>query len=131
MEKYFDAFLHVTNWGSRRLMFRLPRSAVDVKLLASYCLDESTSVKTKGQHVILDFWSENECDEWLEGKDCLTPLTPLRNDILHGDLRAPYVAWLVGVQDGRLAAGDEPRPHLALKQANGGQVIRPVGGSVS
>ena len=25
MERYFDAFLYLANWGTRRLMFRLPR----------------------------------------------------------------------------------------------------------
>lgn len=25
MEKYFDAFVYLANWGTRELMFRLPR----------------------------------------------------------------------------------------------------------
>jgi hypothetical protein len=27
MERYFDAFLYLANWGTRQLMFRLPRRA--------------------------------------------------------------------------------------------------------
>lgn len=29
MERYFDAFLYLANWGSRELMLRLPRQALD------------------------------------------------------------------------------------------------------
>ena len=31
MERYFDAFLYVASWGSRQLMFRLPREQLDAK----------------------------------------------------------------------------------------------------
>jgi len=29
MERYFGAFLYLANWGTRRLMFRLPRTLLD------------------------------------------------------------------------------------------------------
>jgi hypothetical protein len=29
MEKYFDAFVYLANWGSRRFMFRVPKSRLD------------------------------------------------------------------------------------------------------
>jgi hypothetical protein len=29
MATYFDAFLYIANWGTRRLMFRVPRAALD------------------------------------------------------------------------------------------------------
>ena len=103
MEKFFDAFVYVANWGTRWLMFRLPRSAVDVKNLASYCVGDCASIKTKGKHVILEFMSETEDGDWEEGEGWLATLIPLRNDILHGDLRALYLAWLLCVQDGHVA----------------------------
>jgi hypothetical protein len=31
MERYFDAFLYFASWGSRQLMFRLPREQLDAK----------------------------------------------------------------------------------------------------
>src|SRR5438105_15736304 len=31
MERYFDAFVYVANWGTNRLMFRIPRRFIDVK----------------------------------------------------------------------------------------------------
>jgi hypothetical protein len=30
MERYFDAFLYLANWGTRRLMIRLPRGLLDL-----------------------------------------------------------------------------------------------------
>ena len=103
MEKFFDAFVYVANWGTRWLMFRLPRSAVDVKSLTSYCLGDCASIKTKGKHVILEFRSETEDDDWEGEEGSLATLIPLRNDILHGDLRALYLAWLLCIQDGDVA----------------------------
>ena len=29
MERYFDAFCYLANWGTRRLMFRLPKTVLD------------------------------------------------------------------------------------------------------
>jgi hypothetical protein len=31
MERYFDAFLYLANWGTRQLMFRLPREVLDAE----------------------------------------------------------------------------------------------------
>jgi hypothetical protein len=35
MERYFDAFLYLANWGTRRLMFRLPRAGCWMRKLPS------------------------------------------------------------------------------------------------
>jgi hypothetical protein len=32
MERYFDAFLYLANWGMRRLMFRLSRALLDAEV---------------------------------------------------------------------------------------------------
>jgi len=94
VEKYFDAFVYVANWGTHELVFRLPRSAVDVKSLSRYCVDDGTALRTKGRHVILEVCSESEDGEWQEGEGWLAALVPLRQDILEGDLRCLYLAWL-------------------------------------
>ena len=31
MDKYFDVFVYVANWGSNRLMIRIPRRFLDVE----------------------------------------------------------------------------------------------------
>ena len=47
-------------------------------------------------------------DEWVEGGDWLSALTPLRNDILLGDTRALYLAWLANVESADLVNELEP-----------------------
>ena len=37
MEKCFDAFVYVANWGTRRLAFRLPGTLLKSKSLSMYC----------------------------------------------------------------------------------------------
>ena len=40
MDRYFDAFLYVANWGTHRLMFRIPRRFLDAEAASAYCDDE-------------------------------------------------------------------------------------------
>ncbi|HVJ95129.1 MAG TPA: hypothetical protein VM580_35370 [Labilithrix sp.] len=62
-----------------------------------------------GAFVVLDLWSDDEErgdeEEWFEGGRLAT-LTPLRAQLLQGDLRVPYVAWLSSVQSGDVNEND-------------------------
>src|SRR3712207_784527 len=40
MDQYFDAHLYESNWGVRRLMFRLPAPSFDLGLAMPYCVAE-------------------------------------------------------------------------------------------
>lgn len=37
LAKYFDAYLYLANWGTRRLAFRFPNGMVDVPVIEAYC----------------------------------------------------------------------------------------------
>lgn len=102
MEIYFDAFIYVANWGTRRLVFRVPKRLLDLETASMYCTDESLSCRTKNEHAILSFDSEEEGGDWEEGEGWLPSLTPLRSDLLQGDLRSLYLGWLVAAQEGQL-----------------------------
>src|SRR3954447_10690790 len=70
MERYFDAFLYLANWGTHRLMFRLPWRALDPATARLYCRGEVAEARVVGEHVILEFDSEDEEGEWwVEGED--------------------------------------------------------------
>src|SRR5919106_1991353 len=113
MEKYFDAFLYLANWGTHELMLRLPRRVLDASMVKQYCCGESASAREKGEQVILEFRSESESGEWIEeDTGHLSSLIPLRADIASGDLRALYLAWLACVQSGELDEADEEPPCL-------------------
>ena len=102
MEKYYDAFLYYANWGTHWLMLRLPRGLVDVKAMEPYCADGGLSVRTTRTHAILDFHAECDGPDWDEVHASLSSLIPLRDDLLGGDLRSLYLAWLGALQMGEL-----------------------------
>jgi len=98
MEKYFDAFLYVANWGTHRLMLRVPRRLINVDLTKEYCIGGNAAVYEKGEYLILEFTSETDDYEWEEGEGQLSSLISLRSDIISGDYRCLYLAWLYFVQ---------------------------------
>ena len=100
MEKYFDAFVYVANWGTHELSFRLPRSVLDLKTAKRYCGSREASARSTGSFVILEFLSQQDGgdDEEDDGSGWLPSLIPLRNDLALGDHRALYCAWLLSVQ---------------------------------
>jgi hypothetical protein len=114
--RYFDVHVYIANWGSRRLMFRLPKSAVNLDDLRACVAGGPATLTVTEHHVVLDLWSETEEpeEEWFEDGQLLASLTPLRAELLRGDRRVAYLAWLLAVQVGELDPDDsfEPRvPH--------------------
>ena len=96
MAKYFDAFLYLANWGTRRFMLRLPSRLLDEATAAPYCAAESAMATTKGDFTLLNFWiSDEDGGDWVGGEGWLPTLVPLRAELLAGDLRCLYLAWLL------------------------------------
>lgn len=96
VERYFDAHLYFTNWGAHRLMLRVPKARVDVPALKPYFVGHAARVKLAGEHVVLDLSSgteEPENEEVSQGS--LAALSPLRAELMRGDLRPAYLAWLL------------------------------------
>jgi hypothetical protein len=112
MERYFDAFLYFANWGTHELMLRLPRRLLDPATAKRYCRGEAASARVKGEHVILEFLSEEEGSDWFEEDEdgSLSSLVPLRADIAAGDLRTLYLGWLLCAQAGELDDAEEEPP---------------------
>jgi hypothetical protein len=95
---YFDAFLYYANWGTRRLMFRFPAGLLDEAAVAPYLLEEFISLSSVGGEHLLEFTQEDEGGEWYneeaDANGTLSAVAGLRNDILAGDFRCLYLAWL-------------------------------------
>ena len=98
VEKYFDAFLYVANWGTRWLMLKVPRNLVDVDLVNKYCPGDSAVIHEKEDYLIFEFTSETDDYEWEEGEGWLSSLISLRADIINSDYRSLYLAWLFCAQ---------------------------------
>jgi len=95
MERYFDAFLYLANWGTRRLMFRLPRGALSSKTAERYCYTDTASLIETGSHLILSLYVDREPDDsWDEPGGQLAAMVQARAELSAGDLRLLYLAWL-------------------------------------
>ena len=99
IDKYFDAFLYLANWGTRWLMVRVPRKLLSSETAATFGGGDCLSIRRRGDHMVLSFRSEDEEDyEWAEGEGWLGSLLPLRSSLMRGDHRALYLGWLLAVQ---------------------------------
>lgn len=100
VEHYFDAMIYFANWGTRRLIFRLPAAIADAEGIKQYLLEDDwngdyISLSRRGEFYILDMYYYNEeGGGWMDVEDFdIDKLAPLRDDILDGDYRALYLAW--------------------------------------
>jgi hypothetical protein len=111
LARWFDAFLHVANWGTRWLAFRLPRGVLSLEQLAPYEVEVFVS-QDEGDYSCLHFHLQPEGGggDWLDGEELLGSLLPLREAVGTGDLRCLYLAWLVDAQQGELDEEDEEPP---------------------
>ena len=111
MERWFDLHLHLANWGSRRLMIRLPSRMVNRDLLDAFLGEvDCVGLTVAGENLILDIVrDEVESEDLEDGSGWLASLTPLRAEVLAGDLRLFYLLWLMAVEADTFEE-DEPEP---------------------
>ncbi|HMD07516.1 MAG TPA: hypothetical protein VKH63_08280 [Candidatus Acidoferrum sp.] len=120
LEKYFDAFVYVANWGTHEFYIRLPQGSVDYRLLKAMVTGESLRVRKTATSVIVEFGFESEWDGEDDGTGWMASLMPLRSDLLRGDLRCLYLGWLRCAQDGELDEDKlEPPVPAGLEELSG------------
>ncbi|MDB5737919.1 MAG: hypothetical protein JWO65_1587 [Sphingomonas bacterium] len=116
MKRWFDLHLYLANWGTRRLMIRLPKRLVDPRIFQPLLLGiDWAALQAAGDTLILDIArDEVETDEgWDDGSGWLVALAPLRADLLAGDLRLFYLLWLGAVEGDELEDDEiEPLPGI-------------------
>ena len=123
VERYFDAFLYLANWGTHELILRLPARLVDPGTAQRYCSGDAVSAWHTGDHVIVAAVSEDEEGdfEW-GGEGVLASILPVRAELLSGDLRALYLLWLLSVQVGEVPDDAvEPPVPASLNALTGSQ----------
>jgi hypothetical protein len=111
VERYFDAFLYLANWGTRELMLRFPTRLLSLETVQRYCAGDAVSAWCRGDNVIVAVVSEDEEGgdfEW-GGEGVLAGILPVRAELLAGDERALYLLWLLSVQIGEVG-DDEIEP---------------------
>jgi len=97
MQTSFDAMVYLANWGNRRLMFRLPSHLIDTSewrdFFISEAIEKTPCADRKNFILDFNFYDENN-SSWTEGEGWLGDLQSLRSDIIAGDFRILYLAWL-------------------------------------
>jgi len=109
MERYFDAFMYWANFGTRQLMFRLPREALAGEAVRPFVSTEAFSVIETGSHLILSFQADRDPDGWEdeEPEGELAEMAQVRPELTAGDLRLLYLGWLLGLQTDFSEVDDE------------------------
>lgn len=98
LTRFFDVMVYVANWGTRRLMFRVPADLADPEMLKLYETEDVLSVERAGEHVLIDLCSDlDEPTGWIEGEGWMDLLAPLRAEVMGGDHRALYLGWLASL----------------------------------
>ncbi|MFD4256473.1 hypothetical protein ACFWR9_02290 [Streptomyces sp. NPDC058534] len=95
-ERFYDAHLYFANWGSRRLLLRLPTTLLPAHAVEPFRVEDALTCWTRKGHLLLDFSYEAEDGgEWDFETSCtLASFTALRTELAAGDLRPLYLAWL-------------------------------------
>ncbi|MDX2231632.1 MAG: hypothetical protein NW220_18505 [Leptolyngbyaceae cyanobacterium bins.349] len=96
LTRYFDMMVYIANWGTWRLMFRLPKAIADPNWFQPYDLPDKITISTTSNAVLLDvqITEEEGIGGWIEGEGWMPRLLPLRAELLNGDLRLLYLVWL-------------------------------------
>ena len=110
LEKYFDAFVYLANWGTRRFWIRLPAACVDETQLATMLPGDAAWMRRAEEHLIIGFDSEADLDDFDDGTGWMGSLVSLRSDLLRDDFRCLYLGWLLSVQNGELAEEEVEPP---------------------
>ncbi len=104
LREFFDGFLYWANWGSPRLALRFPHGVLPANLIKDYDFDEFVTFTKHSDYDILniEFPEMESPDEWTEYE--LGSMIPIRDELMEGDLRSLYIAWLVvqetvGIED--------------------------------
>jgi hypothetical protein len=97
LAEHFDAMIHLTGWGDKRLMFRFPTALLDLEQVEAYRdpLGQRVTWYVRGDYAVLDLhYLRDPGAGWIEAERWLPSLAPIRADILRGDFRVLYLGWL-------------------------------------
>lgn len=122
VKQYFDAFLYLANWGTRQVMFRLPRGVLDAETVAPYLPTDTVSLIETDSHLILNWFVDREPDDyWEEPGGQLAAMVQARSELAAGDLRLLYLAWLLALQSDEVDDEEtEPPVPAGLKELSAG-----------
>jgi hypothetical protein len=102
LRRGFDVHLHYANFGTRRLMFRLPRQPEMLPACqADYGMDWIADAQGPAGILVIDPESDagTYTDAYFNFQDLTAELAGLREMLIAGDFRPLYIAWLACCHD--------------------------------
>jgi hypothetical protein len=95
VDRCFDLYVHVSSYGVRQLIIRLPKGLVNPEIFAPYIVKRLVDIKKTKKSILLNIHIYQEgYARWLAEETYAASLLPLREELLRGDLRLLYLAWL-------------------------------------
>lgn len=77
------------------MMLRFPKGIIDEPTVAAYRAEDGLSVIADENYVVIDFAIDGEGGGgWTDDERWMPELSPIREEITRGDLRALYLGWL-------------------------------------
>lgn len=120
MDRCFDAFVYVSNFGCSRFVLKLPLDTAEFRRAKLYGRGRGARLTKLKKSALVEFALEGEPGDWEledDGSGWMGSLAPLRDDLINGDLRALYLAWLLNVQYKEFDENDvEPPMPAGLKK---------------
>lgn len=107
LAKYFDAHNYYANWGTRVFALRVPMDCLDVEPLREYF---GKSLTCHGNHVVFELASDLEEPEYATEDVNLGAMIPIRTEIMSGDHRFAYLAWLLNASESGADLREPPVP---------------------
>lgn len=103
MRRYFDAFIHIADWGSCHLALRVPLEAFHEDELKPFAVRHALTLDRSGEHWIIH-WLLHDSEDYErfgteESSGWMQRLAPLRDDLSCGDLRPLYLGWLASTRE--------------------------------
>lgn len=127
LRRYFDVFVYVANWGTHQVAIRLPKSALELATASAYLPGGYARIQVAGDVALVEMSHHIEdgppLDEYDDGTGWMPSLAPLRGELLAGDLRPLYLAWLCCAQEAEIPADTlEPPVPPGLQDLTAAQV---------
>ena len=96
LDRCFDVMVYFASYGVRTVMLRFPKGLVNERSLQPYTIDYYIETSTTETSMILKLHSISEdYYGWIEDDESwIDEVCEIRNEILQGDLRSLYLAWL-------------------------------------
>lgn len=111
MRTHFDVFAHFAEWGTRQIMISAPGASLRSRDVEPYLLTDTAHLTTGGGRTVISLTSyDGEGVEFVESPAGLAGIAPVRAELLGGDRRLLYLAWLLSVQDGDDLDDEEVEP---------------------